>query len=147
MYEEGDQAKINKEGFSLLDIKRYLERHGYKADGFRITLETLQELGVPAIVLITHNGFRHFVVVKGVTDRKVLVGDPTFGSKVIARPEFEQMWNKMVFLVRSRKDIATKHFNSKEEWLITGSAPLSAASTLIQPLGILSLHLSEHLGL
>lgn len=147
MYTKGDKDKINREGFSLLDIKKYLERHGYKADGFRITLDELKKLGVPAIVLITHNGFRHFVVVKGVSGKDVLVGDPTFGSRVIDRPEFEKMWNKIIFLVRNRKDVAVKHFNTKEEWHVREEAPLATASTLGQPINILSLHLSEHLGL
>src|SRR4051794_6409634 len=29
MYENGDQAKIHKEGFSLLDMKRFLESQGF----------------------------------------------------------------------------------------------------------------------
>lgn len=147
MYEKGDKLKIRREGFSLLDIKNYLERHGYKADGFRISLDTYKDLGVPAIVLITHNGFKHFVVVKGVTDKEVLVGDPTFGSRVIARQEFERMWNKLVFLIRNKKKIAVNHFNSKNEWCVMEKAPMASASTLGQPIGILSLQLSEHLGL
>src|SRR3954451_23242215 len=32
MYENGDQEKIHKEGFSLLDMKRYLAAHGFDAD-------------------------------------------------------------------------------------------------------------------
>src|SRR5262249_35738456 len=36
MYAVGDQASIRKLGFSLLDMKRYLESLGYVADGFRV---------------------------------------------------------------------------------------------------------------
>jgi predicted double-glycine peptidase len=38
MYVRGDQAKIRREGFSLLDMKLYLEQHGFRADGFEATL-------------------------------------------------------------------------------------------------------------
>ena len=38
MYLNGDQKKIQQQGFSLLDIKRYLERRGYRSDGFKINL-------------------------------------------------------------------------------------------------------------
>ena len=34
MFVRGDQAKIKKEGFSLLDIKNYLANHGFDADGY-----------------------------------------------------------------------------------------------------------------
>ena len=35
MFARGDQAKIRVEGFSMLDMKRYLEAHGFEADGFQ----------------------------------------------------------------------------------------------------------------
>ena len=34
MYAGGDQPRIQKEGFSLLDMKRVLAAHGFDADGF-----------------------------------------------------------------------------------------------------------------
>jgi predicted double-glycine peptidase len=41
MFVTGDQAKIRREGFSLLDMKRFLGNHGFKADGFELPLEKL----------------------------------------------------------------------------------------------------------
>ena len=38
MFARGDQVKIRKEGFSLLDMKTYLEAHQFKADGFELPL-------------------------------------------------------------------------------------------------------------
>ena len=35
MWEKGDHAKIRKEGFSMLDMKRFLQSRGYAADGYR----------------------------------------------------------------------------------------------------------------
>jgi uncharacterized protein len=125
MYERGDQEKIQREGFSLLDIKLYLESHGYTADGFETTLDRLGEVGVPAIVLISDNGYHHFVVVKGFQGGKVLVGDPSIGSRVISRREFERIWNNgIVFVITNRRDLAT--FNANAEWS-TGMAPLGTA--------------------
>ena len=124
MYERGDQEKIQREGFSLLDIKLYLEAHGYRADGFETTLDKLAEVAVPAIVLISDGGYHHFVVVKGIRNGKVLVGDPAIGSRIIPRSEFERLWsNNIVFAITNRRDRAT--FNSNDEWS-TGMAPLGA---------------------
>ncbi len=115
MFDNGDQAKIRELGFSLLDIKEYLQGRGYAADGFRTSLDKLAALGVPAIVLIDHKGYRHFVVVKGVYADTVLIGDPSLGIRKMPRSEFEPMWNGLLFLIRSKKQVANQHFNKRNE--------------------------------
>ena len=125
MYVRGDRTKIQREGFSLLDIKGYLEGHGYEADGFETTLDKLAEVSVPAIVLINENGYQHFVVVKGLRESEVLIGDPSIGSRIVQRARFEQMWvNSIVFVITSVRDTTT--FNASADWR-AGKAPLGAA--------------------
>ena len=52
MYARGDQERIQRVGFSMLDMRAYLERIGFQADGLRLSLDRLATLGVPAIALI-----------------------------------------------------------------------------------------------
>ena len=92
MYRTGDQSKIKVEGFSLLDMKRFLEAHGYSADGFQESLARLAEVGIPAIVLINEAGYNHFVVIKGIRDGRVLFGDPATGTRALPIAQFEAMW-------------------------------------------------------
>lgn len=128
MYDHGDQAKIRREGFSLLDMKNYLEANGYRADGFYVSLDKLAEVGVPAIVLVNIKGYRHFVVVKGVTDKRVLVGDPSAGTRIIPRDEFQKMWNGLVFIIRNKSILSQNNFNRMEEWRrVREKAPLGLA--------------------
>lgn len=129
MFDRGNQEKIRREGFSLLDIKNYLGDRGYRADGFRTSLDKLASIGVPAIVLINHNGYRHFVVVKGISQKEVLLGDPAAGLKRIARADFEPMWNGILFLIRNKKEVAQGNFNRSGEWSTHGKAPLGMAMT------------------
>ena len=82
MYARGDQDKIRKEGFSLLDMKRYLEARGFEANGYEAPLDKLVGAGIPAIVLINDNGYNHFVVIKGMRGERVLIGDPSGGTRV-----------------------------------------------------------------
>ena len=124
MYEKGDQQQIRRDGFSLLDMKRYLEAEGFRADGFRLSLDELAQIGVPAITLINDNGYRHFVVIKGVERRYVLLGDPARGTRAMARNRFEKMWNGITFIIRTHRLIATNHFNRPEEWQLTARAPI-----------------------
>jgi predicted double-glycine peptidase len=128
MYNHGDQAKIHKEGFSLLDMKNYLEANGYHADGFYVSLDQLAEAGVPAIVLINIKGYNHFVVVKGITDSRVLIGDPSVGGRIMPRGEFEKMWNGLVFLIRNKNILTQNNFNRMDEWRhVSGKAPVGLA--------------------
>src|SRR5690348_6832012 len=71
MWAHGDQQKIRRDGFSLLDIKRYLDSRGYQSNGYEVPLDKLMENAVPAIMLISDRGYNHFVVVKGLTADRV----------------------------------------------------------------------------
>ena len=124
MFEKGDKARIRKEGFSMLDMKRYLESRGFQADGFRVPLDKLKQVGVPAIVLTNDGGYSHFVVVKGVEDGRVLLGDPAKGLRTMERAKFERMWNGLVVVVRNRTRVAREHFNRSEEWRVRAQAPV-----------------------
>jgi len=128
MYQNGDREKIQKQGFSLLDIKLYLERHDYRSDGFKIKLDQLITANVPAITIINNNGYLHFVIIKGVNDQEVLVGDPAVGIKAIPRDEFEEMWeNRILFLIHDKQDVAARHFQDRQEWGLRVKAPLGSA--------------------
>ena len=127
MYEAGDKERIRKQGFSLLDMKTYLESEGYIADGYRVSLEKLAELGIPAITVVNMNGYKHFVVIKGVAEKEVLVSDPAAGTMVIPRSQFETTWNGILFVIRNRKNVATNYFNRKEDWQVRTKAPIGMA--------------------
>lgn len=127
MYDAGDQAKIRKHGFSLLDIKNYLNGRGYRSDGFRISLDKFKGVGIPAIVLINHKGYKHFVVVKGISSTEVLIGDPSNGVRRIPRTQFESMWNGLLFVIRNKEEVAKQYFNQDNEWKINPRPPLDLA--------------------
>lgn len=126
MWEKGDQAKIGREGFSLLDIKRYLESAGYSADGYEAPLERLAAVGIPAIVLIRDNGYNHFVVVRGIRDGMVAVADPSVGARVIPQKQFDSMrLNRILFVINGRKEHVA--FNRDADWKIREKAPIGIA--------------------
>lgn len=128
MYATGDKEKIAAAGFSLLDMKTYLESIGFVADGYQSSLDTLQSAGVPAIALINYRGYRHFVVVKGMKDGEVLIGDPALGIKFMARSEFEALWeNGVLFIIKNKPQVGQQHFNLVSEWNLLARAPLGTA--------------------
>ena len=127
MFAAGDQEKIYKFGFSLLDIRNYLESQGLRADGFQVPLERPLRVNVPAITLITTKGYKHFVLIKGLGDDEVLVGDPALGMKVYRREKFEEIWNGVIFVIRDEVEVARAHFNDEKEWGVRAKAPFGTA--------------------
>jgi predicted double-glycine peptidase len=124
MFRLGDQQKIQREGFSLLDMKRYLEAHGFEADGFEAPLEKLANVGIPAIALINENGYSHFVVIKGLREGRVLIGDPAGGTRAMPQKAFHSMWtNQILFVITNRQEQAK--FNLVSDWRTVPRSPLN----------------------
>jgi len=129
MYATGDQEKIKRVGFSMLDMKRYLEERGLKSDGYRLSLDELATRKTPVIALIDVGRYRHFVVVKGIAGNKVLVGDPALGLKSFEAKEFSRMWNGIAFSLHEGEGGANPAFNTVSEWRPWSRAPLQTALT------------------
>ena len=97
---EDSRAKVSAEGFSLLELKRYLEGRGFAAGGFQMqSAEQLVNLRVPVIALVNVRGYDHFVVIKQVQDGRVLVADPAFGNTRPLLEEFQAQWNGIILAV------------------------------------------------
>ena len=80
-------------GFSLLDLKRYLERRGYASTGYaELELEDLESFAVPPIVPISLKGYDHFVVFRGRYGDRVVLADPAFGNLTMSTSRFEELW-------------------------------------------------------
>jgi hypothetical protein len=125
MLASADLEKVRREGFSMLDMKKYLERAGYQADGFRLPLEGIRtQARIPVIALMDIDGFRHFVLVKGISDEEVLVGDPARGLKVYTHTQFNEAWDGVGFVIRSHIDLGRAHFNQPVEWRAVARAPV-----------------------
>jgi hypothetical protein len=140
MFKVGDQKRIEKYGFSLLDMKQYLTTHDLRADGFKVDLDRFAEIGVPAITLIETQGYLHFVVVKGVKGNRILVGDPAKGTRTIPRDKFATIWNGIAFVIRDKASVGKAHFNEEEDWSILAAAPFGTALSG-QSLSSFSVHL------
>lgn len=79
-------------GFSLLDMKRFVEARGYTGDAYRnLALEDLKLFHAP-IVPIQTRGFNHYVVLNAVTEREVLLADPAFGNRRMSVARFNEVW-------------------------------------------------------
>lgn len=123
MFERGNQEKIRKEGFSLLDIKNFLAARGFDSDGYVVEVDKLAVAKVPAIALIKERGYHHFVVVKGLRDGRVLIGDPSSGTRAMVQQQFNEMRvNNILFVIKNKTNLA--RFNQADDWRAAPKSPV-----------------------
>ena len=104
MLRSTDPLKVKvRGGFSLLDMKRFVETRGLRGTGFKgLRIQELLALQSP-IVPIDMHGNPHFVVLRGVTVAgKVRIADPAFGNHTMSVADFEGAWTEGIALVVSR---------------------------------------------
>ena len=83
-----------RQGFSLLDLKRFVDTLGYEGLGLgQLTLPDLIEYA-PIIVPVNLQGYPHFVVFRGATSSRVLLADPAFGNVTMSIAKFTNGWIK-----------------------------------------------------
>jgi len=135
MWNEGDQEKIQKNGFSMLDMKRYLQSRGLAADGFKIPASRIAQIGLAGLILLDKLEVPHFVVVIGASNGELLVSDPARGIWNMTAEEVESLWNSVFFVVREEVRVAKANFNDAEVWKSRLWAPLSESemANLIAP--------------
>jgi predicted double-glycine peptidase len=92
-------------GFSLLDLKRFVENRGYIGEGYtQLTVEDLLKFG-PTIVPVNLDGYNHFVVFRGTFGDRALLADPAFGNRTVTLKRFEESWLQNIgFIVKRRDD-------------------------------------------
>ncbi|SFL96353.1 hypothetical protein SAMN02982985_02144 [Rugamonas rubra] len=102
MLEKGEKEKIiERRGFSLLDMKRYVASLGVSGAGFKADIKDLLTLDQPAIVPIDYAGAKHFVVLRGIRDGVVYIADPSAGNIVFSLSEFAGLWDKNTLFILS----------------------------------------------
>lgn len=142
MYENGNKERIKKDGFSLRDMKSYLERNGFQADGYRLDVEKIKQIGVPGISLVNFDGYMHFVTIKGVSDSYVILGDPSRGTIKMSTEQFNKHYQGIVLLIKNHADTGKSSFITDEQYAVYTPAPVNTAIAR-DSLGIFSSTLPE----
>ncbi len=81
-------------------MKKFTEKLHYKAVGYKIKdIDKLKELKVPVIALIDTQRYKHFVVIRKVTDKYVYLADPSWGNRRMKLLDFEKVWNNIILAI------------------------------------------------
>jgi uncharacterized protein len=86
-------------GFSLLDLKHTAEAKGYRAAGFKLSIEQLMQLAAPVILFVQPLGYPHFAVLRGIDRGRVFLADPARGNLRMSIARFLDEWDGIVFVL------------------------------------------------
>lgn len=86
-------------GFSMLDLKQFVERRGYKALGVKLKASALPKLRGPVLVYLETADFRHFAMLRGVREDRVYLADPSRGNIRMSIYHFLDEWPGYVLVV------------------------------------------------
>jgi hypothetical protein len=121
-YLENPLLVRTQQGFSLLDLKRYVDGRGYTGIGFgEMTLADLVEQA-PIMVPVNFDGYNHFVVFRGMRGNRVLLADPAFGNRTMLAAKFVERWleypefGKVGFVVSRVQDGPVSTNQLAPEW-------------------------------
>jgi uncharacterized protein len=105
MLDQTDAKVVRAQGgFSLLDLKNFVESRGYTGSAYRnMSFDDLKVFHAP-IVPISMKSSNHYVVFNGTTGNEVKLADPAFGHRTLTIAEFEKIWlNGMAFVVTKKE--------------------------------------------
>lgn len=136
MVRYGDPLRVRQRGgFSLLDLKRYVQRRGYQSAGYgRLSVEELKEFNSPAIVPIKTRGYDHFVIFAGIVGDRVVIADPAYGNASLTIRQFQRLWQNGIALFVFKDGVRTAESHvlppipqlSKVERVLRGMGPVPA---------------------
>ncbi|MGC9215304.1 C39 family peptidase [Acidithiobacillus sp.] len=99
LFTVSNPEEVKKVGFSMLDLKKYVDKVGLKGEGYVVTPAELEKIHIPVIVLLDLGGYKHFVVLEKTGPEHVYLADPALGNRIMPKAQFLKDWNKIVFAV------------------------------------------------
>lgn len=99
MIRNADLNIVSQYGFSMLDMKKFVQTQGLRASGFVTNIEKLRTLKIPVITLLNSEGFKHFVVLKYYDGEWAYIADPALGNRVLPADLFKRQWSGVLLAV------------------------------------------------
>lgn len=92
MYNDEEWKDKEKNGLSLLDLKRAAQKLGFSAEGLKLTPKQLFEVKGPVVIHLDKGFIQHFSVYKGKQGDRVYIADPITGNSRLPLYRFLNEW-------------------------------------------------------
>ena len=115
LYSIRSVSHTSSRGVTLLDMNQLLERLGFVTRPLKVPLTELQLIKCPAIL---HWNMNHFVVLKQVKKKKIVIHDPAVGVRQCSLDELSQSFTGIVLEVEKSTDF--KEIKSENKLTLLG---------------------------
>ena len=88
-----------KNGLSLLDLKRCAEQRGYQAVGVKLNYASLPKLKGPVLIHLEREDYKHFAVLKGARGDRIYLADPSRGNIRMSVDHFAKEWSGIALVL------------------------------------------------
>jgi predicted double-glycine peptidase len=109
---EKELARVYAEGASIAQLAELAKSYGYKVRLLQPSFEELKVLSevLPIVVYLETTEFRHFAVLRGISEYQVLLADSSRGNVNLSLKDFEIEWRKHGALILAKEvpDIKNK---------------------------------------
>jgi ATP-binding cassette, subfamily C, bacteriocin exporter len=92
-------AGTDRHGTNLAGLMAAADQVGFDTQAVRATAEALDQIPLPAIAHWHTNNLRHFVVIYKVSNKRLVIADPTTGLRKLTREEFHRHWTGVLVLI------------------------------------------------
>jgi predicted double-glycine peptidase len=86
-------------GFTLLDLKKVVEKMGYSVSIVKMNSDAIFTLRGPVLIPLKIDLWEHFVVLKGIRDGYAFLADPSRGNIRISLNSFFSQWDGTVVVL------------------------------------------------
>ncbi|MBA2653374.1 MAG: peptidase domain-containing ABC transporter [Tatlockia sp.] len=100
-------------GASMLDLIRLLERLNFTSRAIRVDINELKFVQCPAIL---HWNMNHFVVLKSVHSKYIVIHDPAVGERKVSLTEASSSFTGIVLEVEKAEHFVVIHAKNKLAW-------------------------------
>jgi uncharacterized protein len=97
-----DVRDREKNGLSLLDLKRCAEQRGYQAVGVKLNYASLPKLKGPVLIHLEREDYKHFAVLKGTRGDRIYLADPSRGNIRMSVDRFAKEWSGIALVLGKR---------------------------------------------
>ena len=119
-------------GFSLLDLSDFVSARGYESTGFRLSFAQLRDILLPALVHLSVEGNRHFVVLERIQGDRIYLADPSHGHTRLSVDAFAKQWTHIVLVVTKAGGATPPSRPADPEGELVLDRMLSAYTTVVR---------------
>lgn len=113
VYKLAEKIELSIAGSNVLQLREVLGIYGFKVDGYKIPVESLQKNICPVIAYVNK---KHFIVIEKIRKAYIVAIDPALGRTTYSINEFKQIYSNVIINVLPKDNIKENQIQKKKTY-------------------------------